>query len=98
MAELRWTNQAADDLQAICQFIARDSASYASLIARNIIEAVERARDFPTSGRIVPEVGDPAIRELLLGNYRIIDQHAGDTVVVLTVWHGARLLRPEKFK
>jgi plasmid stabilization system protein ParE len=36
MAEVRWTPQAADDLEAITAFIAKDSASYAKLFANKI--------------------------------------------------------------
>ncbi|MBN1359621.1 MAG: type II toxin-antitoxin system RelE/ParE family toxin [Sedimentisphaerales bacterium] len=47
-------------------------------------------------GRLVPEVNDPAIRELILGNYRVIYRLRGDLVEILTVHRGARLLDPAK--
>ncbi|MGM0539773.1 MAG: type II toxin-antitoxin system RelE/ParE family toxin [Thermodesulfobacteriota bacterium] len=34
--------------------------------------AVERLTSFPNSGRIVPEIRDPVIREIVFGSYRII--------------------------
>jgi plasmid stabilization system protein ParE len=60
MAELRWTPQVADDLEAIADFIAQDSAHYASLFAIDVLNAVGRLTTFPHSGRIVPETNDPA--------------------------------------
>jgi plasmid stabilization system protein ParE len=71
MAEVRWTPQAADDLEAIADFIATDSLHYASLVAIDVLSAVERLQVFPRSGRVVPEVRAPDIREIVLGNYRI---------------------------
>ena len=53
---------------------------------------------FPRSGRIVPEVGDPAIREILLGNYRIVYRIKSGAVEILAVHHGARLLDPSRLQ
>lgn len=47
---------------------------------------------FPFSGRVVPEFGDPTIRELILDPYRIVyrvDEKA-KVVGVARYWHGAR--------
>jgi len=38
----------------------------------DVLAAVERLADFPNSGRLVPELKDPAIREILFGSYRIV--------------------------
>lgn len=66
MAEVRWTLQAADDLDAITNFIAQDSEYYAQFFAIDVLQAVERLVDFPESGRIVPEADNPGIREIIL--------------------------------
>lgn len=39
MTEVRWTTQTADDLEAIYDFIARDSQQYAQLIVQGILAA-----------------------------------------------------------
>ena len=96
MAEVRWTLQAVDDLEAITEFIAADSPHYASLFAMDVLAAAERLVPFPHSGRIVPEVDDPLIREILLGSYRIVYRITGELVEILTVYHGARLLDPAR--
>jgi addiction module RelE/StbE family toxin len=96
MAEVRWTPQAADDLEAITDFIAADSPQYASLFAIDVLNAVERLQVFPRSGRVVPEVHAPDIREIVLGNYRIVYRIRADFVEILTVWHGSRLLDPSR--
>ena len=72
MVRINWTSQALDDLEAICEFIARDASRYAQLFANRVFEVVERLRDFPLSGRMVSEIGRDDIREIILGNYRVI--------------------------
>ena len=96
MAQVRWTPQAADDLDAIAEFIARDAPHVAGLLVADILQAVDRLIDFPQSGRMVPEIGAKSIRELILGNYRIIYRLRDEMAEVLTVHHGARLLDPKR--
>lgn len=98
MAEVKWTQQAADDLESITIFIAKDSVHYASLFAVDIIDAVERLDTFPRAGRIVPEKNNPSIREIIFGNYRIIYRLKKGAVEILTIYHGSRLLDPSKLK
>jgi len=98
MAEIRWTLQAADDLEAIAEFISVDSPQYAQLFAIDVLTAIERLALFPRSGRIVPELGNAAIREIVLGNYRIVYRLRKDAVEILTIYHGARLLDPFDLK
>ena len=53
----------------------------------------KRVRLFPESGRVVPEVNDATLREVVYGNYRIVYRVLPEAVEVVTVYHGARLLR-----
>jgi len=92
MAEVRWTPQALDDLEAICLFIARDAPSVAAVFAQRAFDATERLADFPESGRIVPEMNDPNFREIFLSNYRLIYRLRSGDVQIVTVHHGAREL------
>jgi toxin ParE1/3/4 len=96
MAEVRWTPQAVDDLDAIADHIARDSPQYSSLFVMDVFYAVDRLTQFPQSGRIVPELNDAMVREIILGSYRIIYRRRHDLVEILTVYHGSRLLDPSK--
>ena len=78
MTQLIWTRRAIEDVQAIRQFIAQDSPHYAQLVTQRLIASVERLPALPQSGRIVPEINDPTIRE---------------EIHIVTVHHAARLLR-----
>jgi toxin ParE1/3/4 len=89
---LRWTVQAAEDLEAIKKFIARDSSTYAHQVAGELYEAAVGVLPFPDIGRVVPERDDPAIREILRPPYRIIYRRSPDLIEILTIHHSARLL------
>lgn len=92
MIKLRWTTQAVEDLEAIRNFIANDSAAYADLAVARLLEAVERLEHFPRSGRIVPELSDPQLREIIESPYRIVYRVRDETVEVLTVFRASRLM------
>jgi toxin ParE1/3/4 len=92
VAEVRWTPQAADDLDAVCSFIARDSDRLAASFAIRVLNAIERLQANPRLGRAVPELRNPEIRELIVGSYRVIYRLDVDTPQILTIHHAARLL------
>jgi plasmid stabilization system protein ParE len=80
VTEVRWTEQAADDLAAIKEFIARDSPAHARGVAERLYFSVDQLRAFPESGRAVPE--QPKYRELVRTPYRIVYRYAGDLVEI----------------
>lgn len=90
MAELRWAESAVKDLNNICIYIAEDSAEYARMFARRIMDTIETTAAFPYSGRIVPEMKNEMIREKILSNYRIIYRINNDSVEVVRIIHNAR--------
>jgi plasmid stabilization system protein ParE len=92
---LIWSPQATEDVEAIRSYVARDSGHYASLLVERIVGAVDRLETFPLSGRMVPEVGDESLREVVYGNYRIVYRLKPDLIEIVTVFHAARLLRLE---
>ena len=85
-----WTDPAIDDLQAIRDYIARDSELYADDFIVGILSATERLESFPELGRVTPEAGASIIREIIFGNYRIIYRVHQDMIQILTVIHGSR--------
>lgn len=93
MARIRWSQEAADDLEAIHEFIAR-AARTMLLLCADIVAAVDQLADYPQLGHPVPELQLPEFREVLVGNYRVVYRLAFVNVVeVVTVCHQARLLR-----
>jgi plasmid stabilization system protein ParE len=83
---------AQDDLRSIRSHIARNAPATATAYVRKLRRTVERLKDMPFSGQVVPEIGREEIREILQGNYRLIYRVSGKRIDILSVYHGARLL------
>ena len=92
MVRLIWSPDAVDDLEAICDYIAKDSEHYARVFAQGTINAIERLKIFPESGRIVPEYNQKGIREIIFQNYRIVYRIKPSAIEIVTIMHGARLM------
>jgi toxin ParE1/3/4 len=93
VTKLLWTTQAVEDVEAIRKFIANDSDAYADLVVARLLEAVERLELFPRSGRIVPELTDPQLREIIEPPYRIVYRVLNESVEILTVFRASRLFQ-----
>ena len=72
MTQIVWSPVALRDIESIRMYIAEDSPRVAELVVGRIIQAVERLRNFPESGRKVPERNDPEIREVIVPPYRVV--------------------------
>lgn len=47
-------------------------------------------RDFPESGRMIPEADDQTLREIIVQGYRVMYRLDVDRVLILAVMHGSR--------
>lgn len=90
--KLTWSPSARLDPKDIATFIAEDSPLLAERFVRSLFQVVERVAEYPESGRIVPEFGEPTIREVIRRPCRIVYRlNPGNrTVEIVRVWHGAR--------
>jgi addiction module RelE/StbE family toxin len=89
-----WSPTALDDVDAIAEYIHRDSPAYASAVVSKLLEAARNLATSPNAGRIVPEFDDETIRERFVYSYRLIYRIQGNDVLVVAVVHGRRLLVP----
>ncbi len=87
-----WSPFAHQRVDDIADHIANDNLAAAEKWVNSVYDSVERLRDFPQSGRVVPEVGKREIREILFGNYRIIYSVEKKAILILTVRHGMQML------
>ncbi len=93
MVEVNWTDQAIDDISNIAKFIAKNSERYAEIQIEKFFELAKILEKIPFSGRMVPESDNKLIRELILGNYRLIYFVVNkNRVDIITVHHGSMLL------
>ena len=90
MAEVVWRPQALRDLEAIEAYYDEVAPDFASLFVAGAFEAAGRLSEFPNAGRVVPEIGDESIRELIYRQYRIIYVVNEGSAEILTVYHSAR--------
>ena len=87
-----WSPLALERVEDIAWYIAEDNPAAAIHWVDDLFATVERLADFPKSGRMVPEVGSPRIRELISGTYRVV-YSVKDQVDILTVRRSSQLLR-----
>jgi toxin ParE1/3/4 len=85
-----WTEAAWRDLEHIADYIAEDSPGYAAAFVRRVRDQAGSLDEMAERGRVVPEVNDPAVRELIVGSYRLIYEIHEESVFVLALIHGAR--------
>ncbi|MBA7547798.1 hypothetical protein ES705_40234 [subsurface metagenome] len=87
-----WTLKARDDINHIAEYISQDSESTARTFTENLIDSIKRLKDFPLSGRIVPEYNNTPIREIIFKKYRLIYRIKDNVVQILNVFHGSKPL------
>jgi len=80
-----WSPLAIEQARDIASYIALDKPSAAEKWVNDIFECVERLREFPESGRIVPEIKRSDTREIVQGNYRVIYKISESAIHVLVV-------------
>jgi plasmid stabilization system protein ParE len=91
VSRLIWSPRSVVDLEAIREHIASDSDLYAGLVVSRLVAAPGRLLQFPQLGRVVPEFGEPSLRELIVRPYRLVYRLRGDVIEVVTVFHASRM-------
>jgi len=91
--KILWTEQAWTRLVEIEAFIARDNPTAASRFVDKLIERGDALARNPDRGRKLREMPGAGLRELLVGNYRLVYRVTSSAIEVLTVFEGHRLLR-----
>ena len=87
---LAWSEHAVTQLAAIAEYISAASPVYAEQTVERVRQRLAQAAEYPESGRVVPEVGAPDLRELLEWPYRLVYRVRPDVIEVLAVIHGRR--------
>jgi len=89
--KLRWSEEAVEDLVRIGRYIAEDDAVAARKLLSRLRGSVQRLKEYPKSGRVVPELGRSDVREVIEGSYRVVYQVEESGVVILVVFESHRL-------
>lgn len=91
--EVIWSYEATGDLDATAEYIGRDSSFYAAAFTQEILDVSRSLNELSERGRIVTELGDSRIRELIIRNYRLIYSIEQSRIIILALVHGARDLK-----
>ena len=91
-----WSPLAIDRTTEIAEYIALDNPAAAPKWIGLIFQEVELLVSSPKMGRVVPEIGSKQIRELIIGNYRIIYRIEKINTSILTIRHGKQILPVEE--
>jgi len=93
-----WSPLAVERISEISDYIAEDNPNASIKWLESVFEVIKQLKDYPESGRVVPELGKPHFREIIHGHYRIIYKiHQGD-VFILTVRHIKQIWRLGEMK
>ena len=87
-----WSPLAVDRASEVAQYIAQDKPSAAEKWVDTVFSKVEQLKTSPEIGRIVPEIHNSQLRELIYGNYRIIYRIEKKQISILTIRHGRQIL------
>jgi toxin ParE1/3/4 len=92
--QVRITKNAHADMDEIWTFIARDSIDEANRFIHKLEDQLKTLRRRPERCPLVPEnrLLDKQYRHLLYGKYRSVFRISGETVYVVRIIHGARIL------
>jgi len=87
---VKWSVPARNDLKQIHDYISNDSRYYARIVIQEIVAKTGTLTDFPEIGRVVPEISDQNIRELIVYSYRLVYEISSGGIEILAIIHGRR--------
>lgn len=85
-----WTESARRALDEVIAYITQASPEDAVRVLTHALDTAASLSTFAERGRVVREVGESTLRELLVYDYRMLYRVREDRVVVRAFLHGAR--------
>lgn len=88
------------DVEEIWTYIADDSPENATSFIRRLEKQIEELEQFPERCPLIPEneLLGTGYRHMLYGAYRTVFRISGNTVLIVRIIHGTRLLAPSLFQ
>jgi plasmid stabilization system protein ParE len=71
---------------------AQGASATGDRLIRELVAHIESLADLPGRGRVVPELANPSVREVIHAPYRIVYRIDAATVRVVRVWRGERIM------
>ena len=87
--QIKWTERASADVEAIVRYIARRDPTAAGQIGRGIYDRVQILWDNPEAGSVLDELRDEGWQKLIYRNWKIIYTYRKPIIIVGRVWPAA---------
>lgn len=88
--KLVWSPESVTQVNAILLDISELNPAAANRWFAKLLSTVENITEFPKAGKPYAEAHEPALRELIVGSYRVIYLVGKNVVEIYAVRHGAR--------
>jgi len=89
-----WADRARRALDDALTYIAKDSLQNAGRIAERVIEQANSLATLSERGRVVPEVGDPVLRELFVDPFRLMYEVRETEIHIVAFLHQRQIFAP----
>lgn len=94
--KLTWSDTAVNQLEAIADSLYQNNPDSVAKFVNNIMNRISNLKLFPEKGRVVPEINDRSLREIVYNKYRIV-YRLSDKIEIVYIQHSAKPLDDTKF-
>jgi toxin ParE1/3/4 len=84
---VEWAGRAKSDLRLTVEYIRKDSPESAKTFLGQVFQITRSLSTFSERGRVVPDLDDPVVRQVLVGRYRVLNEVHPDAVWIMRVLH-----------
>lgn len=93
MVKVRWSKQAIEDIHRIQEYYSDFAVNFSIQLLDQIFEKENLIANHPEIGRVVPELNNRSVREIIFRNFRIIYAiFDSERISILTVHESSRPL------
>lgn len=87
-----WRDEAKEDLRDVIHYLSGFPTAYVENWSDELTRKLNLLETFPEMGRIVPEKEVSHLREILVGNYRLLYIYLNNLITIIAVRHQASQL------
>lgn len=91
-----WRKKAVDELEAVYNYIKKDSPQNAIMVFNKILEVVESLTQFPFKYPVEPIINIEKVRYAVIWSYKIVYSIEKESIVVLRIFNTKQ--SPKKLK
>ena len=88
---VRWTGKASSDLGRLYEYLRPVAPGAAARIIRQLARAPDRLIRHPRIGERLEAFAPREVRRVFVGDYELRYEIAGETLLILRLWHGREL-------